>query len=322
MADAPESKTPPATPTATSAASATTTATTSVAAAALPPPPPAPSISRRASEESASDRNQDPYSPVASSVRKQRDVDPAEPNAHAQDPFGSSRAAGSSAHEPSAGSVVGSLADSAAGSAAGSDYANYSDCGLPSEQRNVYSFGQNSYGELGHRDRHELHVPTRIEQCVGMNVVHVAAGNEHSAVLCENGDVFTCGYNDSGQCGLGNTNRTSTFQRVQALVGKGVSRIVSSNGCEHVSFLTEDGEVYTCGYNARGQLGHGTTTHATLPQPVHGLFKKRVFMVASSYYHTVVATDSDEVYAFGRNDYGQLGVGDSKDSPSPRCVDR
>ena len=89
---------------------------------------------------------------------------------------------------------------------------------------------------------------------VGKGVVQVVAGNEHTAVLCANGDIFTCGYNDSGQCGIGSTARVPQFQMVQFLCGKGVVRLFSGNGCEHFAALTEDGTIYTCGYNSRGQV--------------------------------------------------------------------
>ena len=43
-----------------------------------------------------------------------------------------------------------------------------------------------------------------------------------------------------------------------------------------------------------------------MPRPVKGLEGKRVRLVSCSYYHTVVTTDEDEAYSFGRNDFGQV----------------
>jgi alpha-tubulin suppressor-like RCC1 family protein len=34
--------------------------------------------------------------------------------------------------------------------------------------------------------------------------------------------------------------------------------ISSANGCENLAAISEDGKLYTCGYNNYGQLGHGT----------------------------------------------------------------
>jgi RCC1 and BTB domain-containing protein len=59
------------------------------------------------------------------------------------------------------------------------------------EPRNVYTFGQNSYGELAHGDTTELLVPTMVEFARNKNVVQIAAGNEHTAILCDNGDMVS-----------------------------------------------------------------------------------------------------------------------------------
>ena len=179
--------------------------------------------------------------------------------------------------------------------------------------REVYSFGQNSYGELGHGDTIERHAPTLVAFCTGRGVVQVAAGNEHTVVLCDDGAVYCCGYNDSGQCAIGTTGRVPTLRKVDALAGRRIVHINSANGCEHFAAVADDGELFTCGYNARGQLGHGITAHVSAPRLVEALFGRRVRLVACSYYHTVVATEADGVFGFGRNDFGQLGLGDTAD---------
>ena len=194
--------------------------------------------------------------------------------------------------------------------------------GLPHPMREVYSFGQNSYGELAHGDVEERLTPTLVSFCSDKPVVSIACGNEHTAILTEGGTLYTCGYNDSGQCGVGRTGRVTKLREVQALHGKPVVQVYSSNGCEHLAAVTQDGELYTCGYNARGQLGLGSTTQVSTPRVVEGtLYNRRVVLVACSYYHTAVSTDADEVFTFGRNDHGQLGLGDHRDRLVPCKVD-
>ena len=50
--------------------------------------------------------------------------------------------------------------------------------------REVFTYGQNSYGELGHGDTMERHAPTLVAFCQeqGLSVVQVVAGNEHTAL--------------------------------------------------------------------------------------------------------------------------------------------
>jgi hypothetical protein len=63
----------------------------------------------------------------------------------------------------------------------------------------IYSWGQAAYHELGHGDNVERHAPTPIEYCRGKQIVAACAGNEHTALLSQDGTVHVCGYNDSGQ---------------------------------------------------------------------------------------------------------------------------
>jgi RCC1 and BTB domain-containing protein len=140
-----------------------------------------------------------------------------------------------------------------------------------------------------------------------LDVVQVAAGNEHTAVLTRSGHVYTAGYNDNGQCGQGHQQRVPELAKVKQLPkGKKATQVHAYNGCEHTMIVTEDGKLYSFGYNYRGQLGHGTTVSELVPRPVKGLEGKRVRLVSCSYYHTVVTTDEDEAYSFGRNDFGQV----------------
>ena len=44
-------------------------------------------------------------------------------------------------------------------------------------------------------------------------------------------------------------------------------------------------------------------------------------MIGCGYYHTACLTQDGEVYAFGRNDYGQLG-GPCAESLSPNAIQR
>jgi RCC1 and BTB domain-containing protein len=79
----------------------------------------------------------------------------------------------------------------------------------------------------------------------------------------------------------------------------------------------EFGQLYTFGYNSRGQLGQSTTMQFHQPSLVRGLERKIVLQVACSYYHTLVATREQEVYGFGRNDFGQIGSDDLADKLAP-----
>ncbi|KAJ0408548.1 hypothetical protein ATCC90586_009266 [Pythium insidiosum] len=193
------------------------------------------------------------------------------------------------------------------------------------DEREVWSCGQNSYGELGHGDTTTRKSFERVEALQRKEIIQVCAGNEHSIALSADGSVWTCGYNDNGQCGLGVTTRVSHLTELQKLVDTPIAQVHAYNGCEHTVLVTQDGRAATCGYNYRGQLGHGNTQSETIPKMLRSLESKTVRLVSCSYYHTVLACHGAGgqaiVYTFGRNDYGQLGHNDTLDRKLPQQVD-
>ncbi|GMF58364.1 unnamed protein product [Phytophthora fragariaefolia] len=192
--------------------------------------------------------------------------------------------------------------------------------------REVWSCGQNSYGELGHGDTASRKSFERIESLQQKDIIQIGAGNEHTIALTADGKVLTCGYNDNGQCGQGGTARVSHLSEMPKMGENVISQVHAYNGCEHTILVTMDGRAATCGYNYRGQLGHGNTASESVPKIVRSLENKIVRLVSCSYYHTVMACEEDGggqqyLYTFGRNDYGQLGHNDSIDRKVPQHVE-
>ena len=75
--------------------------------------------------------------------------------------------------------------------------------------KEVYTVGQNAYGELAHGDTKERHVFTLVEACNHFQAVSVAAGNEHTLILTENGDLYSSGYNEITTTTASSTNATT-----------------------------------------------------------------------------------------------------------------
>ena len=87
-------------------------------------------------------------------------------------------------------------------------------------------------------------------------------------------------------------------------------------GAFHTAAITDSGELWTWGHNGDGQLGVGGTTDRNAPAKVSVNGQKFV-AVAAGDYHTAAITDSGEQWTWGRNDYGQLGVGDTMNRHVP-----
>ena len=100
----------------------------------------------------------------------------------------------------------------------------------------------------------------------------------------------------------------------------GVSGVIAvASGFGHQLFLKSDGTVWAYGGNADGQLGDGTTTTRTSPVQVTGL--SGVVAIAanreSSYALQTDGGTTGIVWAWGRNEYGQLGDGSTLSRLTP-----
>ena len=97
-----------------------------------------------------------------------------------------------------------------------------------------------------------------------------------------------------------------------------ISKIAAGWG--HSAVLFKNGMVKCWGYNNEGQLGYGDTNNRgdnvgemgdSLPTVNLGTGRTAV-QISAGDYHTVVLLDNGTVKCWGRNNYGQLGYGDTE----------
>jgi hypothetical protein len=84
----------------------------------------------------------------------------------------------------------------------------------------------------------------------------------------------------------------------------------------HAVAVSRDGRVYTWGSGLYGQLGHGDRYTRFEPTMVSALARVNVTGAAAGTRHTVVVCDLGEVYAWGSNEFGELGVDPRPVKPS------
>ncbi|XP_045429285.1 inhibitor of Bruton tyrosine kinase isoform X5 [Pipistrellus kuhlii] len=121
-------------------------------------------------------------------------------------------------------------------------------------------------------------------------------------------DVYTWGDNTNFTLGHGSQNSKNHPELVDLFSRSGVyiKQVVL---CKfHSVFLSQKGQVYTCGHGPGGRLGHGDEQTCLVPRLVEGLNGHNCSQVAAAEDHTIVLTEDGCIYTFGQNTFHQLGI--------------
>ena len=172
------------------------------------------------------------------------------------------------------------------------------------ESGRVWTWGSNDHGQLGHSGGSLTNNEPTPVTGFSADIVAIAAGDYHTLAVDANGQVWAWGRDNFGQ--ISNTRISSS---VPVMVSGATDIVAVAAGANHSVALKNDGTVWAWGRNTVGQLGNGETANVnTTPRVVAGL--SNIVKIAAGENHTLaLKQDSTSVYAWGANDYGQLGDG-------------
>lgn len=168
----------------------------------------------------------------------------------------------------------------------------------------VVAWGLNSSGQLGNGTTTNSTTPVAVSNL--SRVVSIAAGNAQSLALRVDGTVWAWGGNASGQLGNGTTTNSSTPVQVSNLSGV----IAIAAGGDDSYALTRSGAVWAWGDDAYGQLGNTSVTKKSTT-PVLVSLPSNISAIAAGGFHAFALASDGTVWAWGRNNSGQLGDGQS-----------
>jgi len=204
------------------------------------------------------------------------------------------------------------------------NYYDYSCALFLTDQGHVYGVGYNNNGQLGNGTTANQSIPVRCGALTDIVDIRLS-GLPHAAfAVQDNGQLWVWGYNNVGQLGLGDTtNRlTPTMHNTMNNVVKAIPacgyNTAGASPTGHGIVLLDDGTIWTCGYNAYGQLGHGDTVNKTSFVQINIAETFIDIETGDGRYPTCLGiTDNQEIYIWGHNGYGQCGVGDTANQTSP-----
>ncbi len=186
----------------------------------------------------------------------------------------------------------------------------------------LYTWGRNNYGQLGlgNVSGFQFNTPQEVTGLPDGDIEQISMGYDYSAAVVsdETGDhLYTWGLNDHGQLGINDKKDYNTPQEVNELPAGEIEQI--STGVMHSAAVISDGtgdHLYTWGDNNDDQLGLGDEFNGynyDTPQEVKEFSNSNIEQISMGDRHSslvVSENDSDHLYTWGRNDNGQLGLGD------------
>lgn len=167
---------------------------------------------------------------------------------------------------------------------------------------------------------------------VSVRATAVSGGEEHSMVVDENGMAWSCGGST-----LGHSGNPSNFNLVvggEMSTPSGYLENIAdvAAGWLHSLVLDNDKNVWAWGSNGSGQLGNGTYDTSTTPVQVkagdqnpvdpNAVLQDIIAIAAgrSGTHSLAVEDDTGFVYAWGSNDFGQLGINNQQSKNEPNLV--
>ncbi len=214
--------------------------------------------------------------------------------------------------------VVGPV-DGEGGSASGvwtlDQVADYEKQGLwpkPVLNKELYAWGNNVHGQLGLGDTTSRSSPSQVGALITWATV-VGSTNGYFAIgIKTDGTMWSWGQNTNGQLGLGDTTNRSSPVQVGALTSWYQSAAAFQSGAA----IKTDGTLWTWGENSVGTLGLNNTTSGIYSPIQVGALTNWAKIASGGYHYLAIKTDGT-LWAWGYNNYGQLGQGNTTNYSSP-----
>jgi alpha-tubulin suppressor-like RCC1 family protein len=180
----------------------------------------------------------------------------------------------------------------------------------------LWSWGDNEYGGLGDGGTTDRSSPEQVGSAMTWD--SVACGGRHTVAVRSDGTLWAWGYNTSGQLG----DSTTTQRNSPVQVGSETTWDSVACGDRHTVAVRSDGTLWAWGSHSDGQLGYGNSQFddsGTINRrsPVQVGSETTWTSAACGQYHTVAVRLDGTLWAWGHNNFGQLGDGTTRGQSSP-----
>ena len=196
----------------------------------------------------------------------------------------------------------------------------------------VSGYCNNYYSKLPKEENplKQLKKPNELKPTVNVALTHdnylkgikeFSLGYGHSLALMKDGKIYSWGWNERGQLGLSDKEDRLSPSLVTALEDKSITKLSTQDFDKHHSLaMDSEGRVYSWGQNNHGQLGLGDKEDRLSPEEIEFFSDKSIIQISLGKFHSLALDNEGQVYSWGWNEGGQLGLEDKKDKFEPSLI--
>ena len=184
----------------------------------------------------------------------------------------------------------------------------------------IMCWGRDNAGQLGNGESSPTTYAPESDVILpeGRIATDISVGNEHSCAILDNKSVVCWGMNNYGQ--LGDNSSTNAKIPTFPHLPNGSTATKISSGSQHTCATIENGSLYCWGHNKNSRLGLGTSggVHKI---PMFVSANHSIVEISAAAEHTCVLSENGSISCWGRNNYGQLGLGHTGERNTPNQLD-
>ena len=189
--------------------------------------------------------------------------------------------------------------------------------GALSEKGQVFMWGLNRNGQCGVSAKADSILEPRLVDMSGLEgqeATMIVCGRNHSAMVTAEGRVYSWGAASFGRLGhLDAKKKQPVPLEIPHFRTIPVHSLAA--GDFHMMALGHDCSVYSWGFGADGQCGHGNTFHLRTPRRIEFFDSLDVVRLICGASWSMAITANGDLYAWGYNDGGWIGLAPKKRMP-------
>jgi tRNA A-37 threonylcarbamoyl transferase component Bud32/ATP-dependent protease HslVU (ClpYQ) peptidase subunit len=162
-----------------------------------------------------------------------------------------------------------------------------------------------------------------VKDLCNKNIIDLSYGFCHYIARTIDNKIYCWGNNFWRQSGNGRKD-VNPVQESNPKLNELLSNLnitVVKCGANHSLALTQSGEVYAWGSNYWGQIGCGDNFDKSIPIKVKNFNEIKINMISCGGNHSIALTENGCIYSWGNNEDGQLGIGNTKNSNTPKQIE-